>query len=141
MANKLGYAGLIPFIVAWLLKVFAEDNIALLGELAFVSYSAAILCFLCGALWGQSLQGKAEQVGPLQQSNIVVVIAWLVLLGFWCGLISAVWTLLLLAIGFLVLWWMEYMAVTHKQPPAYRQLRGRLTFVVVALHLLMLLAS
>ncbi|WP_051326852.1 DUF3429 domain-containing protein [Aliagarivorans taiwanensis] len=140
MANTLGYAGLFPLAIAWLLSLFAEGNIALLAELAFVSYSAIILSFLCGALWGQALQGEAEQAGPLQQSNIVAVLAWLVLLGFWCGLLTAIWALLLLATGYLVLWWMEYMAVIHQQRPGYRQLRGRLTAAVVALHLLMLLA-
>ena len=54
ITTALGFAGLLPFIGALLALVLNVD-LPFKAEQVFVFYSAIILSFLCGAIWGSLL--------------------------------------------------------------------------------------
>ena len=74
VATRLGWAGLVPFVVAPLALQMSEQSAALVAS-AISAYGLAILCFLVGSWWGIALLRRYPQV--LMASNIVVVAACL----------------------------------------------------------------
>ncbi|MCG8414784.1 MAG: DUF3429 domain-containing protein [Pseudomonadales bacterium] len=140
--NTLGYAGLIPFSITAGL-IWFEISTPIADELfAFASYSALILSFLAGILWGRSL-GAREETKPvltLISSNAFVLLAWLCLL-----LLShsPVMSLALLAAGFVILLTIERGLLAELFPGLhhyYKYFRFSLTALVVAAHILVLVA-
>ena len=77
--NSLGYAGLLPFLAAvW--AAYAELSFgAWTASHLFLSYSAIILSFLAGALWGKARELEEPNVGRLLLigSNVFALTAWL----------------------------------------------------------------
>ena len=68
----LGFAGLIPFLLPVLLMIqgvlsakgFQSASLfGLYAPYVFITYSAIILSFLCGALWGKAVSGDCRQSG------------------------------------------------------------------------------
>lgn len=124
--------GLLPFIGAltaelFSLKVFATDM-----KTAFFYYSIVIICFLSGALWGQITVAKSPKQGALVLvfSNIIAVIAWLVLLVF-----GGVFALVFLAIAYIGIYMVETIYLSDVVlPEHYRFMRLCLTVLVVGLH-------
>ena len=59
LANKLGYAGLIPFVggalFVWLLVGRVEDEPFVFVVRALTSYAALIVSFLGGIRWGTAI--------------------------------------------------------------------------------------
>lgn len=51
----LGYAGLLPFILALLAPYISSLVTPQLAYYLFASYSLLIASFMCGALWGEGL--------------------------------------------------------------------------------------
>ncbi len=52
---QLGYLGLLPFMFSLLLIVTERTLFNLSGEQFFIAYSAVILSFLSGVLWGNAI--------------------------------------------------------------------------------------
>jgi hypothetical protein len=54
--NRLGYAGLIPFVVGALLMFLVADDVQPLVAIALTAYGAVIASFLGGIHWGLGLR-------------------------------------------------------------------------------------
>ncbi len=52
---RLGYLGLVPFLFSLLLIVSDTTLFNLSGQQFFIAYSAVILSFLSGVLWGNGI--------------------------------------------------------------------------------------
>ena len=126
----LGYLGLLPFILLTLLTFFPIwpqlDALTL-----FQRYSAIILGFMAGVLWPVwAQQGSVRQLALFAVS--------LPVLSFLAGLLPAAYTLAIELLLFIALRLGErWFALDEQYHPSYLQLRNRLTWVVVACHLLM----
>ncbi len=74
LMRLLGFAGLIPFIATALGAMFLSDLLLAVSVRGFLVYSAAILCFLAGTLWGETLPEPAlGDRAPILISNGVVL--------------------------------------------------------------------
>lgn len=71
----LGIAGLIPFVVPVILMIAGSEHAATAYEVA-QAYAFAIICFLCGAWWGYSLDTDRRK--PIVLSNLYVLLAFFV---------------------------------------------------------------
>jgi hypothetical protein len=127
-ARVLGYAGLIPFVLAALM-IHGPGPGAALAAQVFVAYGATILAFLGGIQWGLALSPDSEH--PTERAVVGVLpslVAWLALL------VPTATATIVLAGGFaaLLLWERARSPVTGT--PWYAGLRARLTLAVLACH-------
>ncbi|GLQ72245.1 DUF3429 domain-containing protein [Vibrio sp. vnigr-6D03] len=133
---ELGYLGLLPFLGCLVLMV---ADISLFGHTPlglFVTYSAIILSFLSGALWGNAIDhfSHALSRNGMLLSNSFTFIAWAVLLqspeNHWISLF-------MLAFGYVAVWFTEATlrnSENENNAKGYNALRTRLTIGVVAFH-------
>ncbi|WP_163132235.1 DUF3429 domain-containing protein [Agarivorans sp. Alg241-V36] len=130
----LGYAGLSAFIALALAVAVKLPLLGLPATQVFLYYSVAILCFLSGSLWAQTLNSEASSPAQLYLSN------GLTLLGVACLLLnSRSSALVILACAFIYLYYREW----HSSNPSrlgksYQAMRLKLTTVVVLSHLVIL---
>lgn len=129
-ATALGLAGALPFAVlsvsVWSPPWQAQAVPALL------TYSALILSFLGGVRWGRALSGDRPQE-----------YLWAVLPSLWAWgalQLPSLAGLLLLAVGFVALWWLDGPADRLSAPAWFRRLRSVLTALVLASHVIAVLA-
>ncbi|MBJ7549740.1 DUF3429 domain-containing protein [Marinomonas ostreistagni] len=133
----LGYLGLIPFVVSTLTYLFDFYHYSFHAQTAFIAYSAVILSFLSGAIWGQVIEQAPQSKGKalLIGSNVIAIAGWL-------GLIieQPHLSLLLLLGGYISIFWLEVRWLKAMRPDQsyYPNLRFFLTVLVCAMHLLML---
>lgn len=143
LISGLGYAGLIPFVATALASFFDVTVLGLGASAWFSHYSAVILVFLSGALWGLVIT-KSESPSTrliVAFTNGVALIAWLAL-----GLSQDYYTgsLLLLLIGYGAVLSVEILhaeSVYRELESYYLKMRVHLTVAVIALHVVMLLAA
>src|SRR5690554_4824300 len=106
-AQRLGFAGLIPFIV---LTLFALLDIH--GQLAvaiFSACSALILSFLGGVHWGLSMATTdSDQRRPLQWSVLPSVAGWFVLAAMALPICHDMQLAFLSVLALLHLFWLNY---------------------------------
>jgi hypothetical protein len=138
LAQVLGYAGLVPFVLGGALvllpgmrMVFGVDTLFML-----VAYAAVILSFLGAVHWGVALAGPLKPFKARVMMGLSVVpalVAWLALLA---GPATAA-TALILLLGF-ALWWVYEWAVpgSHVLAVWYVRLRLQLSAVVCGVLLL-----
>ncbi|GAB2922679.1 DUF3429 domain-containing protein [Rheinheimera gaetbuli] len=135
LINRLGYAGLIPFIALPLLYSqqlwLSSVDIMQLYQL----YSALILGFMAGVLWpvlhsNSATTAKINRLAVLAVTFPVLSIIALLLAGeYFLPAQACLFVLLRLA---------EYRSGVNRQYPVqYRALRNRLTLVVCISHLLL----
>lgn len=140
----LGYAGVIPFLLGIYFST-GNFNVGIHKSLPFIAYSAVILSFLAGSLW------KVHMIHPCESnekqrmylehdsfsqqqivSNIISVLAFL------CILISPEISLILLALGYLFIWFYERringINSFDELPENYLSMRTHLTLIVFSLH-------
>ncbi len=132
----LGYAGLLPFIITTLM-LWGDWSLPWLDpQFAFISYSATILSFLAGTLWGRvlSLYASNNINNLLILSNLYALLAWFSLL-----LAVPAVGLVTLSFGYFSLLSIEKNCHNLPVNPQYRRMRVRLTSVAVVCHLLMLI--
>ena len=127
----LGIFGLLPFlglcIISWLPLGQPIPTASW-----FVSYSAIILSFMAGSLWGLSLNAKVKNAkGLLIASNVFALMAWVAILNT-----SYFAALALLALGYLLTLSKEDLVRSYLSR-AYWRLRLWLTYTVLATHVLM----
>jgi hypothetical protein len=127
----LGYLGVIPFTYS---LIYFDLNIIeteIKGQNLFIFYSVAILSFLSGTLW----QPNNNQTNTALISNFFCLFAiFAIFLPVGIGLL---W----LASCYFLLWYSEYrLSQSHciKRTSEYMTLRGRLTFLVIVIHLVAL---
>ena len=141
--NSLGYLGLIPFAgAAWL--IWAGDGLLGLNpRFLFGSYSAVILGFLGGALWGRSI--ALESSGAVRRllllSNAVALLAWFSLLAD-LDQIHLVLTALMLGYALLlVAEWRYFGTLLGPVGKDYLQMRFVLTTLVLLAHITVLIIA
>lgn len=134
----LGGAGLVPFIGLASLVLLGSATWQAFALQAFLYYSAVILSFLGGVHWGVAMSLDEEGSTPFNARMLVAMapslLAWPALM------LTPVFSLVALMIGFLVIRLYEAQGDSVARLPAwYTSLRTLLTVVVVISHLSLLL--
>lgn len=135
----LGYLGLVPFIAAVFLSFGHGTVFGLTGWDYFLTYSAIILSFMSGTLWGKVVSARDEggTQWALIFSNAFALMAWFALL--WEAPLGA---LVILLFGYIFLWIVERNPAVGESgycPVTYDRMRHKLTVIVSVLHGAMLL--
>jgi len=133
----LGMLGLIPFVFAMYLSLIDGSFLGKSGHYIFITYSAIILSFLGGTLWGQFIHKSLHPFTKylLISSNLITLGAWLSLL-----LELPTLSIALLLLGFISTFWVEARSLKSIIDPnsRYLNMRFALTIAVSVLHLFML---
>lgn len=131
--HTLGYLGLIPFALSAFAISFELSIFNTSALLIFVSYSAIILSFLSGVMWGNSLNHKESSTNryALLLSNLFALLAWFSLLH---STDNYTWAIVALMLGFICIRIAEIKLNSAHQDEYYQQLRNRLTTCVCGLH-------
>lgn len=158
IVRMLGFAGTIPFVVPVILMVQGAlsakgfQSAALFGLYApyvFITYSAIILSFLCGALWGKAVSGDCRQAANaiLIFSNLLALSAWSCTLLIYLAPIMSIFAVALLFAGFLAVLFCERefeLSATQSDKvkdfrvSSYWKMRVQLTVFVALMHLLVI---
>jgi hypothetical protein len=143
ITTALGNAGLLPFAIALLAAATDVFDLPVSPQQVFVSYSAVILSFLCGSLWGRLLaaQFSLTVVILLLLTNVLALTAWVSLLSLSWRLEAS---LGLLVLGYVLVLVTEYAVVGLLYNEVYRgylRLRSWLTLCVVGMHFAMMIGS
>ena len=142
LSRCLAWFGILPFLIAILMVALGSTLFSVSGELLFVTYSAIILTFMAGTLWGQcshSDESATDHRIPIVVSNIWAIIAWL------CVILTQVneaflsVVILLLALGYFHILTQEKKVNLLVASESYLTLRTQVTCKVIILHLLLLL--
>ncbi|MGM0833600.1 DUF3429 domain-containing protein [Halomonas qinghailakensis] len=131
----LGLAGLIPFVAGGVIAWWGSSAWQVTAVYGFSYYSAVILSFLGGVHWGSALQvPRPDNRRRLFIAMVPSLIAWPALL---FNVVTGLWVLLA---GFILIGGYDLSRDGREGFPAwYFKLRGLLTGVVVAFHLIVLL--
>ncbi|MCL6416049.1 DUF3429 domain-containing protein [Aestuariirhabdus sp. Z084] len=143
LIGVLGYAGLLPFVFFVVSAFFKTAWLYLNPFFAFVSYSAVILGFLGGVIWGRQLgtSDTASSAPALIFSNLFALVACLALLISSFGLSLIGLSLIVLSLAYVALLIAERDLLFEQRqdyPASYPTMRYWLTGAVVGLHLVML---
>jgi len=133
LTQKLGYAGLLPFI-GFAALGYLEGDWALSS---FIVYSALILSFMAGGSWGALQAHLKTPVAGMQWKLAAAILIFL--WGWGMTYVPVVPGLAGLLVGFVLLLGLEQTAIFRQHYTAgYRVLRLVLTTVVVACHAVLL---
>lgn len=158
LTRVLGFAGLIPFLLPVLLMIQGAlsakgfESASLFGLYApyvFITYSAIILSFLCGALWGKTVSDDCHPSANavLIFSNLMALSAWSCTLFIYLAPIMSIFAVTLLLAGFLAVLYCEREFEQLKsqrsseqdyQGTSYWKMRLQLTALVSLLHLVVM---
>lgn len=158
IVKSLGFAGLIPFLLPVLLMIQGAlsakgfESAALFGLYApyvFITYSAIILSFLCGALWGKAVSGDCRQSANvvLIFSNLIALSAWSCTLLIYIAPIMSIFAVTMLLAGYLAVLFCEreFELIRNQRHPdkdyrdsSYWKMRVQLTALVCVLHLVVI---
>ncbi|MDX1705815.1 DUF3429 domain-containing protein [Pseudidiomarina sp.] len=134
-AQRLGYLGLLPFLilaVAGLLDIYGARATEL-----FIQYSAVILGFLGGVHWGMAMRTGEAESRRLGWGVVPALVGFIaLLLSYWLSVLAVLTILTLMH-----LFWLNYEKRHLSQLIWYLELRSRLTFTVVALHIILIIIS
>ncbi|MCA0901373.1 DUF3429 domain-containing protein [Microbulbifer agarilyticus] len=137
--NRLAYLGVFPFVLGLWMR-WADVSLGYLdGRLLFAAYSCAILSFLCGVWWGGALNVSNHPA----RSTLMYLSNGICLLG-WIGLLlyrTPVGLPLLLLCYVFVERAEAYLKPNRRELRSYFHTRTRVTYLVVACHVLMVLLS
>ena len=131
LVRSVGYLGLIPFLAGAFLSI---TNISLPYELEHftlnfcVQYSAIILSFMGGVLWG------FELVNPAKASKNMIVI--ILVPPLWAAFALTIpLTCFFLALGFAIIYWFDIRSTKERKSPSWwLKLRAPLnTFAIFSL--------
>jgi hypothetical protein len=126
--RKYGYAGLIPLAVGFAGALFAVSG----SVEVFLDYSLLVLMFLTGSCWG-ALRTKKKKAEDWQLGFTIAIFLW----GWFASYLPDNLSVLMLLVAFWMLRFLETDKVFGKvYTEGYRALRGKLTWVVSALHVL-----
>lgn len=155
LSRYLAWLGVIPFIIGLILTLLDSAQLqfffgGLNGEIIFVVYSAIILSFMSGALWGllhrqpqsnltaetitNSLPNQTKLI--LLVTNVWAVLAWIAVVIFLVLPSSLSFLLFLLALGYAHILWVEKQANLSNE--RYLNFRQQVTACVITLHLILL---
>ncbi|MBD5769611.1 DUF3429 domain-containing protein [Marinomonas colpomeniae] len=137
LSLQLSVLGIIPFAfstyLSWTNQMLFDES----GSYLFTTYSAIILSFLSGTLWGQCINKRISTMSQylLISSNVIALGAWFSLL-----LEVSSLSIALLLLGFISLFWVEARSLREENSvhSRYLNMRFGITLIVCVLHLLML---
>lgn len=127
-AEFAGYAGLVPFVLAFLgVALLPDSGQRELAQRLALGYGAAILSFVGAVHWGLALARRLPFDAPIVLASILpsVVATAAVLLGGQRGLAALVG-------GFGLFWLYEHRRLGEALPGDYLALRRNLTLMVCA---------
>ena len=126
--RKYGYAGLIPLAVGFAGALFVVSG----SVEVFLDCSLLVLMFLTGSCWG-ALRTKKKKAEDWQLGFTIAIFLW----GWFASYLPDNLSVLMLLVAFWMLRFLETDKVFGKvYTEGYRALRGKLTWVVSALHIL-----
>ena len=125
------YLGLLPFFACafgpWVFTDYATRLVAL-----FLLYSGIILVFLAGVLWAISLFVEGIDHRARHSHMAIALSLWPLGSAF----LPQLYATGVMAVGFLWLLFWEKCFINPLYPQWYRNLRHKITFMVVACHML-----
>jgi hypothetical protein len=126
-ARLLGFAGLIPFLVAAAVLVAGPASLEALALRSLLAYGAIILSFMGAVHWGLAMtSSRDDAIAQLSLSVLPALLGWVALL------LPAVPACLFLLAGFAGLYWFDLRAAPRGAVPDwYPALRLPLTTGVV----------
>ena len=126
------YLGLLPFFAGALGPwVFADDELWL--SETFLLYSTIIFSFLAGSIWAIAL--FTQNTSAQRHMTLAIVFSLVPFLSYVFPLVYHTGILLL---GFLLLLFWEKLFFKTLYPTWYQSLRHRITFMVIACHMLVI---
>tara|TARA_Y100000768_G_C23942895_1_gene666060 strand:- start:799 stop:1236 length:438 start_codon:yes stop_codon:yes gene_type:complete len=136
VGKLLSYLGLVPFLMAAVVVLIFNIPVSVVAPV-FIIYSALILSFMSGALWGMSFIFDERKDCIQLVSVMYPLIAWGLIL--WGNMLL---TLVCLSLSYIHLWWFEKRLFAHAQIGVqYQQMRLLLTTLVVLSHLAVIFYS
>ncbi|MDX1452281.1 MAG: DUF3429 domain-containing protein, partial [Oleiphilaceae bacterium] len=133
LAQNLGYASLIPFVVPAFLVWILPESYGLQASELMRSYAATILAFLSGLLWFSALQTEQDEALARQQLWHGITFSLIAWASLWVNLLYALPALLL---SFWLLRRAEVRLLIDKHYPLwFIELRDWLTRIVLASHI------
>ena len=127
------YLGLLPFFAGALTPWVFADYESIAVELFFI-YSAIILAFLAGVVWASVL--LKDEPHNTRHLHMAVTLSLFPLIA---ALLPALFKIGLMLLGFLLLLFWEKLFLNHLYANWYQQMRHKITFIVVACHMLTIL--
>jgi hypothetical protein len=137
------YLGLLPFFIGafgpWLF-IAAEPFLIRL----FLFYSSLIFVFLAGSLWAIAIFVNFDSSGVtnINHSHNLRSIHCAIICSLWplgCYFLSPLYAVPIMLIGFLLLLLWEKKHINLYYPEWYQALRHKITFIVIACHMLVIL--
>lgn len=134
--SMLGYAGLLPFIISTSLILMGQTLFSIDPFVLFTTYSAIILSFLAGTLWGR----ESSQVHYLNDDNLLIISNVVSVLAWVAVVVNHLYvSLLILMLGYVVVYIKDRQQWREKiLSDQYIQLRGHLTTVALVCHLIVI---
>ena len=135
LIKLLTYLGASPFFLAIFISLSNQTFLGVDGRQWFLTYGLVILSFMAGTLWGQVVNASTRVKRIALATNVITLAAWFAFL-----LAGTSSVLLIIALGFIALYLLEFFAISHTQrPDYYLDLRLRVTTLVVVAHGVMFL--
>ncbi|TVV43699.1 DUF3429 domain-containing protein [Thalassolituus sp. C2-1] len=132
ISEKLGYAGLLPFIAGATAVVLGLDG----GEEFFKLYSLLILAFMAGGCWGVE-QANPEQIDEIPLELSIGTFLW----GLLAYFLPTNVAVLMFMVGFWLLLWTETNPIFKRAyAESYKRLRNILTAAVTILNVIVFIA-
>ncbi|MCA6065180.1 DUF3429 domain-containing protein [Thalassolituus marinus] len=132
ISEKLGYAGLIPFVAAAGAVLMGYEQ----GEEFFKLYSLLILTFMAGGCWGVE-QANPEQIDEIPLELSIGTFLWGILAYFLPTNVAV----LMFLVGFWLLLWTETNPIFKRSyAESYKKLRNILTGAVSLVHIVVFIA-
>ncbi len=132
ISEKLGYAGLLPFIAGAAAVVLGVEG----GEEFFKLYSLLILAFMAGGCWGVE-QANPEQIDEIPLELSIGTFLW----GLLAYFLPTNVAVLMFMVGFWLLLWTETNPIFKRAyAESYKRLRNILTAAVTILNVIVFIA-
>ena len=130
LIKLLTYLGASPFFLAIFISLSNQTFLGIDSRQWFLTYGLVILSFMAGTLWGQVVNASTRVKRIALATNVITLAAWFAFL-----LAGTSSVLLIIALGFIALYLLEFFAISHTQrPDYYLDLRLRVTALVVLAH-------
>ncbi len=135
LIQLLTYLGTVPFFLALYFSLSKQTFLGVEGVQWFLTYGLLILSFMAGTLWGQVVNDSLRVKSIALATNAITLAAWFAFL-----LAESSVILSILALGFVALYALESLVMSHlKRPSYYLGLRLRVTALVMIAHGVMFL--
>lgn len=144
LSKTLTWLGVLPFVAGVFIYQWPVLLSGLSGDALFIFYSASILSFMAGTLWGKSHHNREiNHKHTVIWSNLWALLSCLSLITFWISQ-TAPLSLIIQLLGYLHILFVEHdhqLSVSPEDPSVndeYLSVRIKVTGVVIGLHILML---